>query len=359
MRELLPVIDRWRAEQKRVALATVVKLYGSAPVPLGSKMAISSAGEMTGSVSGGCVESAVAQEALAILESDRPRLLLYGIADELAQSVGLACGGTIEVFVEPIDPPSAKSTEMAGTTAQGQFEEAVRLGRLVALATILTGPAIGAKIRIQAGGESSGTLDDAALTAAVQTRAASCLAALQSERVTLESAAGPVEVFIDVQPPQPRLFIVGAVHIAAALVTYANVLGFRTVVLDARTAFATPERFAHAAELIARWPADALAAQNLDEGSCVVVLTHDEKIDNPALAVALRSPARYVGALGSRKTHAKRVAALRELGLGDAEIARIHAPIGLPIAARRPEEIALSIMAEIVAVVNGEGGVRG
>jgi len=145
------------------------------------------------------------------------------------------------------------------------------------------------------------------------------------------------------------------VHIAAALVTYANVLGFRTVVLDARTAFATPERFAHAAELIARWPADALAAQNLDEGSCVVVLTHDEKIDNPALAVALRSPARYVGALGSRKTHAKRVAALRELGLGDAEIARIHAPIGLPIAARRPEEIALSIMAEIVAVVNGEG----
>ena len=352
MRELLPVIDRWRAEQKRVALATVVKLYGSAPVPLGSKMAISSAGEMTGSVSGGCVESAVAQEALAILESGRPRLLVYGIADELAQSVGLACGGTIEVFVEPL---SAKSTEMAGTTAQGLFEEAVRLGRLVALATVLTGLAIGAKIRIQAGGESSGTLEDGALTAAVQARAASCLAALQSERVTLESAAGPVEVFIDVQPPQPRLFIVGAVHIAAALVTYANVLGFRTVVLDARTAFATPERFAHAAELIARWPADALAAQNLDEGSCVVVLTHDEKIDNPALAVALRSPARYVGALGSRKTHAKRVAALRELGLGDAEIARIHAPIGLPIAARRPEEIALSIMAEIVAVVNGEG----
>lgn len=352
MRELLPAIDRWRAENKRVALATVVKLYGSAPVPLGSKMAISSAGEMAGSVSGGCVEGAVVQEALVILESDRPKLLLYGIADELAQSVGLACGGTIEVFVEPL---SAKSTEMAGTTAQGQFEEAVRLGRLVALATVLTGPAIGAKIRIQAGGESSGAVEDAALAAAVQARATSCLAALQSERVTLESAAGPVEVFIDVQPPQPRLFIVGAVHIAAALVTYANVLGFRTVVLDARTAFATPERFAHAAELVTRWPADALAAQSLDEGSCVVVLTHDEKIDNPALAVALRSPARYVGALGSRKTHAKRVAALRELGLGDAEIARIHAPIGLPIAARRPEEIALSIMAEIVAVVNGEG----
>ncbi len=355
MRELLPAIDRWRAENKRVALATVVKLYGSAPVPLGSKMAISSTGEMAGSVSGGCVEGAVVQEALAILESDRSKLLVYGIADELAQSVGLACGGTIEVFVEPLDPPSVKSTEAAEVRAQGKFEEGVRHGRLVALATVLTGPAIGGKLLILLGGESFGSLDDAALAEAVQTRAASCLAALQSERVTLESAAGPVEVFIDVQPPQPRLFIVGAVHIAAALVTYANVLGFRTVVLDSRRAFATPDRFAHAAELVTRWPADALAEQELDEGSCVVVLTHDEKIDNPALAVALRSPARYIGALGSRKTHAKRVAALRELGLDDAELARIHAPIGIPIAARRPEEIALSIMAEIVAVVN-EGG---
>ena len=234
----------------------------------------------------------------------------------------------------------------------------MRSGRLVALATVLTGPVIGARLLVRPGGGSSGTLGDATLDAAARTRALVCLAALRSERVTVASAAGPVELFIDVQPPQPRLFIVGAVHIAAALVTYANVLGYRTVVLDARTAFATPERFAHAAELIARWPADALAAQSLDEGSCVVVLTHDEKIDNPALAVALRSPARYVGSLGSRKTHAKRVAALRELGLGDAEIARIHAPIGLPIAARRPEEIALSIMAEIVAVVNGEGVTR-
>ena len=242
---------------------------------------------------------------------------------------------------------------MAPISVQEQFEKAVRGGRLVALATVLTGPAIGAKLLILPGGESSGTVDDIALAEAMQARAATCLVALQSERVTLESAAGPVEVFIDVQPPQPRLFVIGAVHIAAALVTYANVLGFRTVVLDSRTAFATPDRFAHAAELITRWPADALAAQGLDEGSYVVVLTHDEKIDNPALAVALRSPARYVGALGSRKTHAQRVAALRELGLSDAQLARIHAPIGLSIAARRPEEIALSIMAEIVAVMNG------
>ena len=244
---------------------------------------------------------------------------------------------------------------MSTATIFRQFEEAVRAGRLAALATTLSGPAIGAKLLILPGGESVGTLGDATLDAAARAQAAGALASLQSMRLTLESTAGPVDIFIDVQPPQPRLFIVGAVHIAVALVTYANVLGFRTVVLDSRTAFATPERFAHAAALITRWPADALAEQHLDEGSYVVVLTHDEKIDNPALAVALRSPARYIGALGSRKTHARRVAALRELGVAEAQLARIHAPIGLPIPARRPEEIALSIMAEIVAVVNGEG----
>jgi len=245
---------------------------------------------------------------------------------------------------------------MTESSIHRKFEDAVRHGQLVALATVLTGPALGAKLLVQPGGASSGSLGDALLTKAVQERASTCLAALQTERITVEGSAGPVEVFIDVQPPQPRLFIVGAVHIAVALVTYANTLGFRTIVLDSRTAFATPERFVCAAELITRWPADALAERRLDEGSYVVALTHDEKIDNPALAVALRSPARYIGALGSRRTHAKRVAALRELGFNEADLMRIHAPIGIPIAARRPEEIALSILAEIVAVINGGGG---
>ncbi len=355
MRELLPAIDRWRAEKKQVALATVVKLYGSAPLPLGSKMAISSAGEMAGSVSGGCVEAAVVQEGLAILESGRPKLLCYGIADEFAQGVGLACGGTIEVWVEPLDASSTAGANRTDPAVQKKFEEAVRLGRLVALATALTGPATGVRLLLQPGAESTGRMGDAALTEAVQGRAAACLAALQSARVTLQIGTEPAEVFIDVQPPQPRLFIVGAVHIAAALVSFANTLGFQTVVLDSRTAFATPQRSAGAAQLITRWPADVLAEQCLDESSYVVVLTHDEKIDNPALAVALRSPARYIGALGSRRTHAKRVVALHELGFNDADLARIHAPIGLPLAARRPEEIALSIMAEIVAVTNGAG----
>lgn len=344
MRELLPVLDRWRNEQKRIALATVVRIYGSAPLPLGSKMAISSAGEMAGSVSGGCVESAVVQEALEMLRSGHPRLLTYGIADEVAQRVGLACGGVIEVFVEPLTDASIHR----------QFEEAVRAGRLVAMATALTGPALGAKMLIWPDGRVSDSPGEPAFDIAVRERAASCFASLRPERLTVATAAGPVELFIDVQPPPPRLWIVGAVHIAAALVTYARTLGFYTVVIDPRTAFATLGRFPHADELIPRWPDAVFAEAGLDENACVVVLTHDEKIDNPALVMALRSPARYIGALGSRRTHAKRVAALKALGVEDTQIARIHAPVGLDIGAQRPEEIALAIMAEIVAVMNGK-----
>ena len=236
-----------------------------------------------------------------------------------------------------------------------QFENTVRGGRLAALATVLTGAAIGSRLLLYPNGESAGSLGDPVLDEAIRQRAPHFFATLQSERLTLESAAGPVELFIDVQPSQPRLWIVGAVHIAVALVTYARVLGFRTFVIDPRTAFATPGRFAHADELIPRWPQEVLTAANLDANACVVALTHDAKIDNPALIAALRSPARYVGALGSRKTHAQRLVALKALGLDDAQLARIHAPIGLDIGARRPEEIALAIMAEIVAVVNGAG----
>lgn len=342
MRELLPVLDRWRNEQKQIALATVVRIYGSAPLPLGAKMAVSSAGEMAGSVSGGCVEGAVVQEALAAIAVGQPKLLTYGIADELAQSVGLACGGTIEVFVEPLADPVYQ-----------RFEDTALAGQLVALATVLTGSTLGAKLLLLPDQRSVGSLRDPSLDDAVQERARTLLAALQSARLTVETEAGAVEVFIDVQPPQLRLWIVGAVHIASTLVTYARTLGFFTIVIDPRTAFATPERFAHADQLIARWPDAVFAEASLDESACVVALTHDEKIDNPALAAALRSPARYIGALGSRKTHAKRIDALKALGLEDAQIARIHAPVGLDINARRPEEIALAIMAEIVAVVNG------
>lgn len=233
------------------------------------------------------------------------------------------------------------------------FAAAIKQGRLVGLATILAGPGIGNKLLVWPTGETQGDLGTAELNHSVVERAKSALAAQQTERFTLTTAAGDIDIFLEIQAPLPKLIIIGAVHIAIPLVTFGKTLGFRTIVLDARAAFATPERFGHADELLIQWPADALPTLGIDEATYIVVLTHDEKIDNPALVVALTSPARYVGALGSKKTHARRVAALQEAGLTQEQIARIHAPIGLHIGARRPEEIAVSIIAQIVVVMNG------
>lgn len=229
----------------------------------------------------------------------------------------------------------------------------IQRGKLVAVATVLAGQGLGAKMLLWPSGERLGSLGDAALDEAVQHRVADLLIAQRNERFSWPTGMGEVEIFVEVHAPAPKLIIVGAVHIAIPLVTFGKALGFHVVVLDARSAFATAERFGHADQLIIQWPADALPAIGIDEATCMVVLTHDEKIDNPALAIALRSPARYIGALGSKKTHARRVAALQEEGITAVEIARLHAPIGLEIGARRPEEIAISIMAQIVAVVNG------
>ncbi|GIV79779.1 MAG: xanthine and Co dehydrogenase maturation factor [Litorilinea sp.] len=232
------------------------------------------------------------------------------------------------------------------------WREAVEQGRPVALATVLAGPRTGQKLLVYGDGSGLGSLGEPGLDDRVREEAATLLARGESGRLTVPWGQESLDLFVDVQLPPPRLIIVGAVHIAIPLVTFANVLGFRTIVLDARGAFATPERFGHAHELIVRWPADVLPELNIDENTCIVVLTHDEKIDNPALAYAVRSRARYIGALGSRKTHARRVAALKEMGVSDEEIARIRAPIGLDLGGRSPEEIAVAIMAEIVAVRN-------
>jgi xanthine dehydrogenase accessory factor len=243
---------------------------------------------------------------------------------------------------------------MAGIyeTLKGSLQE----GQLVALATIIAGPGLGGKLLIWPDGRTQGDLGSAGLNRQVIDRAIGLLATAQeSEQLSLEVAGQPVKVFVDVYPPPPRLVIVGAVHIAVPLVAFARTLGFHTIVVDARSAFATEERFGHADELIVSWPAKALEALTLDQATYVVVLSHDEKLDNPALCIALQSPARYVGALGSRKTHAKRVKALKEMGVTGEQLARIHAPIGLNLGARTPEEIALAIMAEIVAVRCGGG----
>lgn len=239
------------------------------------------------------------------------------------------------------------------TTLYEALRDSVAEARLVAAATVIRGAGLGGKLLLWPNGASMGSLGAPHLDETVRTRMMEQLATQQAERFTLPWAGETLEIFIEVHAPPPKLIIVGAVHMAIPLVTFGKALGFYTVVLDARSAFATPERFAHADRLLIQWPADALPTLGIDESTCVVVLTHDEKIDNPALAFAVRSPARYIGALGSKKTHARRVAALHELGVTDADIARIHAPIGLDIGARRPEEIAVSIIAQIVAVVNG------
>jgi len=195
-----------------------------------------------------------------------------------------------------------------------------------------------------------GTLGDPALDGDVLRVATNALARQQSERFLFRQGEKEWDIFLDVYPPPPQLVIIGAVHIAIPLVTFAKTLGFRTSVVDARRAFATPERFAHADQLYIGWPADILPTLNLNESTCLVTLTHDEKLDNPALLVALNSPVRYIGALGSRRTHANRVVALKAEGITDAQIARIHAPIGLDLGGRRPEDIAVAIIAQIVQV---------
>jgi xanthine dehydrogenase accessory factor len=225
--------------------------------------------------------------------------------------------------------------------------------RLVAVATVVAGPGTGDQVLMAPSGPLAGGLTSEPLAAAVAGAAAEAMAAQRSERRRFEQPGGAVEVFFEVHPPRPQLVIVGAVHAAIPLITFAATLGFRTLVVDPRTAFATPERFAHADRLITEWPERAFAVLALNEATYVVLLSHDLKLDLPALRVALRAPVRYIGALGSKKTHAKRVAALREEGFTDAEIARIHAPIGLPLGGRRPEEIAVSIIAEMVAVSHG------
>jgi len=342
MRDLLPDIERWLQAGKQVAIATIVQVYGSALQPLGAKMACTSAGDMAGSVSGGCIEGAVYEEAQRVMKHSRPRLLEYGVANETAWEIGLACGGTIQVWVESLSP------EIYAT-----LKQCLETEQRVALATILTGPGPGNKLFIWPDGRTQGELGSPELTGQVVRYAADRLAALDPGRTTFKANDEPVDVFIEIFAPLPRLIIVGAVHMAIPLVTFARTLGFRTIVVDARAAFATRERFPHADELIVEWPFTALSRLGLDEATYVVAMTHDDKLDIPALQAALASPARYIGILGSKKTHAKRVQALKQLGLPDEQLARIHAPIGLDMGAVGPDEIALSIMAEVVAVRHG------
>ena len=335
MQEVLEDINRWQGEDQPIALATVVQTWGSAPRKVGAKMALTPDGRIAGSVSGGCVEGAVFEEGTAALEHNRAKLLHYGVADETAWDVGLACGGTIEVFVEPLD------------TAVYQFTyNLIQNDNAGASITVIRGPEemLGRKLAVSRAGEQLGTLGDPALDAQAITVEAN-LAHPQRVQLTDE-----IEVFIDTVRPAPTLIMVGGVHIAIALTGYAKTLGYRTLVIDPRRAFGSEARFPHVDKLIQAWPDKAFAEVEITPETAVALLTHDPKIDDPALKILLQASPFYIGALGSKKTHAKRIERLRGYGFGETEIGRIHAPIGLDIAAQTPEEIALAIMAEIVRV---------
>ena len=353
MREILEGVERWRGEAKAVALATVVQVWGSAPRPPGSKMAISSAGEMIGSVSGGCVEGAVFQEAQEVLRTGEPRLLTFGVTDDEAWAVGLSCGGEIQVFLEAVPPPSAPSGALLGA-----LWEAIAADRAAALATVVAGPGVGRQLLVFGDGSFEGSVASSDVDEEVRQRARACLEESKASRFAATSEKGELDVFVEVHRPRPQLILVGAVHTAIPLITFARELGFETIVVDPRGTFATAERFAHADQLLREWPQDALPKLSLHEETYLATLSHDPKIDLPALKVVLPKPVRYIGALGSKKTHGKRVAALQEAGFSPEVIARIHAPIGLDLGGRRPEEIALAVIAEIVAARHGRSGSR-
>lgn len=329
---ILDAAGRWRAEGRGVALATVVKTWGSSPRPVGSQLAANDAGAFVGSVSGGCVESAVISEARVILKGAPPKLLGFGVSDEQAWEVGLACGGKVEIFVQSL---AGRDDLLAAL----QRARAARKPALVAI-DLADG-----RSTFIADGEGAG---DAAIRAALAGDAACALREEQSRVVERDDR----RYFLHVFAPPRRLALVGAVHIAQALVPMAAAAGYDVTIIDPRSAFAAESRFP-GVTMTHEWPGAALAAFALDRRSALITLTHDPKLDDPALAAALRSEAFYIGALGSRKTHAARLNRLREQGFGDADFARVHGPVGLPIGAVSPAEVAVSILAELTQALHG------
>ena len=348
MREVLDDIDRWRSAGKQVALARVVGVEGSGPRLPGAAMAVNEDGEVAGSVSGGCVEGAVLTEALDVLATDSPKLLTYGIADEDAFAVGLTCGGTIHVFVQPLDPKLHQAVH-----------DAIPAETPAALATMVEGPRAGASILVGPDIEPSGSLGDADLDRVVTRDALAELAAgITTTRhygFHGEAREQDVTVFIESFAPPPQMIVFGAVDFTAALVKTAKLLGYRVTVCDARAVFATHQRFPQADEVVVDWPDRYLVKVGGDLGprDAVCVLTHDHKFDVPAILAALETNVGYLGAMGSRRTNDDRLSRLREAGVDEGALARLMAPIGIDIGGRTPEETAISICAEIIASRTG------
>jgi xanthine dehydrogenase accessory factor len=330
MKDVIADLDAW--EGRRVALATVVDVKRSAPRPPGAKMAISDAGEVSGAVSGGCVEGSVVQVAEEVLEGAPPRLVRYGIEDDEAWSVGLPCGGEIAVWVQADPHPG--------------FAQLAREDRRGALVTALDS---GERWLLTADGPAPEGLDPTVVAAAEEL--------MWLERSELHTMAER-EYFIDVTHPAPRVLAVGAVDFARQLCRVARALGWRPFVIDPRGFFARPDRFPEAEQVVAAWPQEGFARLGIDRATAIAILTHDPKLDDAALLAALDSEASYIGAMGSRRAQAKRRERLLEHGVSEEAMTRISAPIGLDLGALTAEETALSIMGEIIAVRHGRSGGR-
>lgn len=330
MKDVIADLDAWG--EVRVALATVIDVKRSAPRPPGAKMAINERGEVSGAVSGGCVEGSVVETAQEVLAGAPPRVVRYGIEDEQAWDVGLPCGGEIAVWIQADPDP--------------EFAQLAREDRRGALVTDL---ASGERWLVTADGAAPSGLDAEALEIAEDL--------MWLERSELRTL-GERELFIDVTHPAPRLLAVGAVDYARQLCRVARATGWRPFVIDPRGFFARPDRFPEAEEVVAAWPQEGFARLGIDRATAIAILTHDPKLDDAALMAALESDAGYIGAMGSRRAQARRRERLVEHGVSEEAMARISAPIGLDLGALTAEETALSIMSEIVALRHGRSGGR-
>lgn len=327
MRDILPILARWTATGQAVAVGSVIERIGSAPRDPGAALAVSAAGEVAGSVTGGCVEPAVIREATEVLNGSRGRICRYGLTDDDGFDVGLSCGGTIAIAVYPLDPALV-----------APLGAAVESDTPVALTVRLADDERFGEQRLVSG---DGVPSDDPVESAART-----LLEL-GESGVVETGEGEL-VFVESYAPRPNLYVFGASDHVAALVTAAKFLGYRVTVCDPRTTFMTRERFPDADELVIEWPDRFLERAPVDTRTAICMMTHDLKFDVPALKQALATNAGYIGAIGSEKTRAERDTRLRDEGIGDADLARLHAPIGIQIGARTPEEVAVTIAAQLI-----------
>ncbi len=357
MRDILDQIGKWWDAGETFGLATVVQTFSSAPREPGAAMAVSADGEVVGSVSGGCVEGAVYELSGEVSATGQAVLQRYGVSDESAFSVGLTCGGIIDIFVERISKDSYPQF--------GDIAQAVRDRQPVAVATVIAGPGrVGARRIIWPADyeprvvESLGSGDrlDQAVDDDARGMLAQGLTGVRKYGPDGERRLDDLSVFVQSFAPPPRMLVFGAIDFAAAVARIGKFLGYRVTVCDARPVFATSARFPDADEVVTDWPHRYLAGITTDERTVICVLTHDPKFDVPVLEVALRVPAAYIGAMGSRRTHDDRLDRLREVGMTDAELGRLRSPVGLDLGARTPEETAVAIAAELIQLRWGGSG---